>query len=306
MAVELPGEGRHRRFAIVADRAQDHLHIARDTSASLSRRASTNSSKAAANPGSCVSRGSCGFLLGHGAAEGLDQRHDLRSRLHRGAVDDQREVTSSITSTSTSPFSFSVRPDDTRSTIRGARPRVGASSIAPFSLTHSACTPRAAKWRLVICGYLVATRTWLHPRGSSLLRHRGGFGDRDTAMADLQVDRRVKLGIAEFGQHIRSDDAQLRRAMRDEGGDVEGAYADQLDAGDIGGEAQRAAVLVGEGRFGPDAGGGEQRQRLARMRPLGTAMISGWAMRIGDLTPTSGIAILILPATRRGTATKRW
>ena len=52
--------------------------------------------------------------------------------------------------------------------MRWLRPSDGASSIAPDSFTHSACTPRAAKWRRVTSGYLVAMRTWLQRRGSSL------------------------------------------------------------------------------------------------------------------------------------------
>ena len=36
-------------------------------------------------------------------------------------------------------------PLDTRSTMRRHRPSSGASSMAPFSLMHSACTPRRAK-----------------------------------------------------------------------------------------------------------------------------------------------------------------
>jgi len=35
-------------------------------------------------------------------------------------------------------------PVETKSTMRLERPRRGASSIAPFSLIHSACTPRSA------------------------------------------------------------------------------------------------------------------------------------------------------------------
>src|SRR3546814_10168913 len=40
-------------------------------------------------------------------------------------------------------------------------------SIAPFSLMHSACTPRPAKWRRVTPGYFVAIRMWLQRLGSS-------------------------------------------------------------------------------------------------------------------------------------------
>ena len=60
------------------------------------------------------------------AAERLDQRHDVRARvLNAARLTIRRLVTSMIRSTSTRPFSLSVRPDETRSTIRGARPSVG-------------------------------------------------------------------------------------------------------------------------------------------------------------------------------------
>src|SRR6185312_10593507 len=49
-----------------------------------------------------------------------------------------REVTSATCSTSTRPFARKVAPVETRSTMRGQRPRIGASSIEPFSLMHSA------------------------------------------------------------------------------------------------------------------------------------------------------------------------
>ena len=69
-----------------------------------------------------------------------------------------REVMSAICSISTRPFAFRVAPLETRSTMRWLSPSTGASSIAPLSTMHSACTPRPAKWRAVRRGYLVATR----------------------------------------------------------------------------------------------------------------------------------------------------
>src|SRR5690606_31351142 len=50
-----------------------------------------------------------------------------------------------ISSTSTSWFARSVPPVLTRSTIASARPTSGASSIEPYSLIGSTCTPLAAK-----------------------------------------------------------------------------------------------------------------------------------------------------------------
>ena len=67
----------------------------------------------------------------------------------------------------------------------------------------------------------------------------------------------------------KGDHVVLRGAVRDEGRDVEGADADQLDMRHIGGEAQRAAVLVAERGFGMDTGAGEQGKGLGEDAPLG-------------------------------------
>jgi hypothetical protein len=99
--------------------------------------------------------------------------------------------------------------------------------------------------------------------------HFGRFGDRQAAMADAEIDRRVEFGIIELGQHIGADDTDLRGAMRDESGDVERADADQVDAGMIGRKAQRAAVLVGECCLGLDAGADEQRHGFRQDTALG-------------------------------------
>ena len=114
--------------------------------------------------------------------------------------------------------------------MRGLRPSSGASSIAPFSLTHSAWTPRAPKWALVMLGYLVATRTWLQARGIVGCGQLGGLGDAQAAAPDAQVDGGIDLGEAELHQHVVARDAELRRAERHEGRDVEGADPDQADA----------------------------------------------------------------------------
>src|SRR6185437_6159441 len=79
----------------------------------------------------------------------------------------RRLVMPAITSVSTSPFAFRVEPVCTRSTISRDSPSPGASSIAPFRPTTSAWTPRAAKWRRAMVGYLVATRTRDQRVGSS-------------------------------------------------------------------------------------------------------------------------------------------
>src|SRR5690606_3843138 len=73
----------------------------------------------------------------------------------------RRAETCMMVSVSTSPLSASVRPLETRSTIRMLSPSEGASSIAPLSLTHSAWIPWRSNQRLVRFGYFVATRRWL-------------------------------------------------------------------------------------------------------------------------------------------------
>ncbi|CFO07320.1 Uncharacterised protein [Bordetella pertussis] len=61
-------------------------------------------------------------------------------------------------STAARPLARSVPPVETRSTMASARPTSGASSIEPYSLMMSTCTPLAAKCSRADCTYLVATR----------------------------------------------------------------------------------------------------------------------------------------------------
>src|SRR5690606_13190893 len=72
-----------------------------------------------------------------------------------------------ISSTSTRLFARSVPPVETTSTMASASPTSGASSIEPYSLIRSVCTPLRAKWRVATSTYLVATRRrW--PRRTAL------------------------------------------------------------------------------------------------------------------------------------------
>src|SRR5690606_28111413 len=83
-----------------------------------------------------------------------------------------------IVSVSTSPFSASVLPVETRSTIRIDSPSDGASSIAPLSLTHSAWMPCRSNQRLVMFGYFVAIRRWLALPGLYALAVFGSATER--------------------------------------------------------------------------------------------------------------------------------
>ena len=149
------------------------------------------------------------------------------------------------------------------------RPSRGASSIAPLSLMHSAWTPRAAKWRRVISGYLVATRMWLGRRAVLARDPIGGRGDRDVAMPDIQIERRVDLGIVEFHQYVVAGDAELGRAEGDKGRDIEAAHADQIEAGVAGRKAQPARCRVVEGGLRLDAYPAQQRHHLGENPAVG-------------------------------------
>ena len=119
-------------------------------------------------------------------------------------------------------------------------PSSGASSIAPFSLMHSAWTPRAAKWRRVTSGYFVATRRWLQLCGSSCAGPLGRRGHGHTAMPDIEIERRVDLGIIELHQHVVAGDPELGGAEGDEGRDIEAAHPDQVERR-VGGRETAAA-----------------------------------------------------------------
>ncbi|MNU01383.1 hypothetical protein D3C72_2447690 [compost metagenome] len=70
----------------------------------------------------------------------------------------RRDEISMMCSTSTRLFARRVLPVLTRSTMASDRPTKGASSIEPYSLIRSTCTPLAAKCSRAVCTNLVATR----------------------------------------------------------------------------------------------------------------------------------------------------
>ena len=82
------------------------------------------------------------------------------------------------------------------------------------------------------------------------------------AVADAEVDRRVDLGIVELHQHVVAGHAEVGGAERHEGGDVEGADADDVEVAMVGREAQQARVGIGEGGFRLDAGARQQGRRF--------------------------------------------
>ena len=96
-----------------------------------------------------------------------------------------------------------------------------------------------------------------------------GFGDGEVAVPEIEIDGGVELGVIEFLDHIRSHDAQLRRAMRHEGRHVEGAHPDQAHILARGRKGQRAVRLVVEGVFRHHARARHHRQRLVEDTALG-------------------------------------
>jgi hypothetical protein len=88
-------------------------------------------------------------------------------------------------------------------------------------------------------------------------------------VADAEVDRGVELRVVELLDHVGADDPGLRRAERDERGDVERAHADHAHVAAVAGKAQRTAALVVKRRFGHDAGARHHRQRLVEDAALG-------------------------------------
>ncbi len=156
-------------------------------------------------------------------------------------------------SISTSPFAFNVAPVWTRSTMCRHRPEARRQLDRAVEL--DALGLDAAR------GEMAAGDLGIFGRDPDVARPRvvlardpiGGRRDRDTAMADLEIERRVDLGIIEFHQHVVAGDAELRRAERDKGRDVEAAHPDDVETGVAGGEAQLARIRIVEGRLGLDA-----------------------------------------------------
>src|SRR5215468_7711000 len=100
-------------------------------------------------------------------------------------------------------------------------------------------------------------------------RHLDGLGHSQPALADAEIDRGIDLRVVELHQHVGAGDAEVSGAEGDEGCDIEGAHADDVEIGVIGGEAKLARLGIGEGRLGLDAGAREQGQRLGEDASLG-------------------------------------
>src|SRR3546814_1644070 len=68
--------------------------------------------------------------------------------------------------------------------------------------------------------------------------------------------------LVELHQHVVAGDPQVGGAESDEGGDVEAAHPDDVEAGLVGGEAELAGIVVAESRLGLDADPRQQRAQF--------------------------------------------
>ena len=173
----------------------------------------------------------------------------------------KREVMSAMCSISTRPFSFSVRPesteiDDAMAEAERRRQLHRAGELDALGL-HAARGEVAARH----LGILGGDAHVAPAPGIVAARHLDRLGDGQPAVADAEIDRRVDLGIVELHQHVAAGDAEMGGAEGHERGDVEGAHADDVEVGMVGGEAQLARLGIGEGRLGLDAGAREQGQQ---------------------------------------------
>src|SRR5690606_4508097 len=71
-----------------------------------------------------------------------------------------------------------------------------------------------------------------------------GLRNRQAATPYAQINRRIKLAIAELLNYIRADNADLRCTMRDKGRHIKSTDADDRDMRLIGAEHQAAIGLV--------------------------------------------------------------
>ena len=125
----------------------------------------------------------------------------------------RRALIGMISSTATRWFALSVLPVLTRSTMASASPTSGASSIEPYSLIRSTCTPLAAKCSRAVCTILgrhAQARALAHRRGVvEVVAHR----DHHAAARDVQVQRLVQPFAAVLVEHVLARHAQVGRAV---------------------------------------------------------------------------------------------
>src|ERR1051325_1748998 len=237
------------------------------TSAALSRLAASNAAKAVSNPVSRVwrvmgiaghqtgaaRRGSCGWM--DRVAQTIDPAADLfRPRFQRRAVDDQPgcdvgDMLDLDQSVGRQRGAGLHQIDDVTAETELWRQldraveldalglNAASREMPPGNLGIFCRDPDMAPApRILLAGFLLWSR------------------DRHTAMADIEVERRIDFGVVEFHQHVVPGDAELRRAERDKARNIETVDADKVEPGIRRREAQFARLRIGEGRFGFDSG----------------------------------------------------
>src|SRR5579883_852667 len=236
------------------------------TSASASRLAASSAANLSAKSVAVVSS-LCGI---GGLAETLDPIADLlRARLERGAVDDEARGDVGDMLDLDEPVGFQGRAgldeiDDLPAQADARRELHGAVELDALRL-HASCREMPAR----DLGIFGGDAHMAPPRGIIAAGILGGRGDHEAAMPDLEVERRVDLGVLELHQHIVAGDAKMGGAEGDESRHVEIPDADHVEAGKIGAEAKLTRLGIVEGAFDLDARATHQRDHLAEDTPLG-------------------------------------
>ena len=89
------------------------------------------------------------------------------------------------------------------------------------------------------------------------------------ANPDPEIDRRIKVSVIEFFDHIRADNPDLRCTVGYESRDIESAHTDQAGVGAVRGKGQRAALGIVEIGVRLHPGARHHRQRLVKDASLG-------------------------------------
>src|SRR3954454_11478755 len=200
----------------------------RSTFSSASRLRPRNVAKSLSKPGAAASSLSGTAHL----TEAVDPAADpLRLGLERGAVDDEArgdvgDVLDLDQAVVTQRAAAVDKVDDAMAEPERGRQLHRARELDALRL-HAARGEVAARDLRILGGNAHVAPA---PRIVAA-RHLGGLCDRQPALADAEVDRRVDLGVVELHQHVGAGDAEMGGTERHEGRDVERAHADDIEVG---------------------------------------------------------------------------
>src|SRR6516162_9137674 len=88
--------------------------------------------------------------------------------------------------------------------------------------------------------------------------------DREMAVADIKVERRVDLGVIELHQHVVPPDTELGGAEGNKGGRIAAAYADQVEVRLAGRKTKLTRTGIVKGGLWRDANMAQERHYLAQ------------------------------------------